>query len=221
MEYDLMKSIKRTINLQIGLLLLVIGMIAMACQNKTFDPKWLEEKAPETYTIRFETTKGKFEVRVHKAWSPLAADRLYQLVKHKYFDYAIFYRVTEDFVAQFGSSNRLLKEQWMADPIPDEPVIQANKRGMMSFGRAGKDNRGSDLFINLADNPKLDTIEYLGVRGYPPLGEVISGMDIVDKLYDIYGEDLMQEMDKMYTNRNGFMHTYPGLDYVKRAVLVK
>jgi homoserine O-acetyltransferase len=192
----------------------------LACQGKTFDAKWLEEKAPETYSIRFETTKGNFDVRIHREWSPMAADRLYQLVKHKYFDYAIFYRVTEDYVAQFGSSNRVLTQQWMAHPVPDEPVLQSNKRGTITFARAGKDNRGSDLFINLADNTKLDTTEHLGVRGYPPLGEVIKGMEVVDQLYDVYGDDLMSETDRMYSDRNGFMQAYPGLDYVKEVYLV-
>jgi len=201
--------------------LLVTGMLILGCQGKTFDPAWLKEKAPAEFTIRFETTKGTFDVRVHTAWSPLAADRLYQLAKHKYFDYSIFYRVTADYVAQFGSSNRVLTSQWMSYPVPDEPVLQSNTRGRVTFARAGKDNRGSDLFINLADNTKLDTTEQLEVRGYPPLGEVIHGMDVVDKLYDIYGDDLMQETDRMYSDRNGFMQAYPGLDYVKEAYLVK
>ncbi len=158
---------------------------------------------------------------MHSAWSPWRLIGLYQLVKHNYFDYSIFYRVTADYVAQFGSSNRVLTSQWMSYPVPDEPVLQSNKRGTMTFARAGKDNRGSDLFINLADNTKLDTTEQLGVRGYPPLGEVIHGMDVVDKLYDIYGDDLMQETDRMYSDRNGFMQAYPGLDYVKKAYLVE
>jgi len=196
------------------------AMVLLACQGNTFNPKWIKEKAPEQYSIRFETTKGQIDIRVYRQWSPLAADRLYQLVKHKYFDYAIFYRVTEDFVAQFGSSNRMLTSQWMSYPVPDEPVLHSNKRGTITFARAGKDNRGSDLFINLSDNTKLDTTEHLGVRGYPPLGEVIQGMDVVDQLYDIYGEDLMQETDRMYSDRNGFMQAFPGLDYIKKAYLV-
>jgi len=203
------------------LLLIAAGMLFFGCQGKTFDPAYLKEKAPTEFNIRFETTKGDFDVRIYAAWSPLAADRLYQLVKHKYFDYAIFYRVTADYVAQFGSSNRVLTSQWMAYPVPDEPVLQSNKRGTMTFARAGKDNRGSDLFINLADNTRLDTTEHLGVRGYPPLGEVINGMDVVDKLFDVYGDDLMQETSRMYSDRNGFMQAFPGLDYVKKAYLTE
>lgn len=200
---------------------MVTGILILGCQGKAFDPAYLKEKAPPEFTIRFETTKGDFDVRIYAAWSPRAADRLYQLVKHKYFDYAIFYRVTADYVAQFGSSNRVLTSQWMSDPVQDEPVLQSNKRGTMTFARAGKDNRGSDLFINLGDNTRLDTTEHLGVRGYPPLGEVINGMDAVDKLFDVYGDDLMQETGRMYSDRNGFMQAYPGLDYVKKAFLVE
>ncbi len=202
-------------------LLIVTGMLILGCQGKTFDPAFLQEKAPAEFTLRFETTKGDFDVRIYTAWSPLAADRLYQLVKYKYFDYAILYRVTADYVAQFGSSNRVLTSQWMAYPVPDEPVLQSNKRGTITFARAGKDNRGSDLFINLADNTKLDTTEHLGVKGYPPLGEVIHGMEVVESLFDVYGDDLMQETNRMYSDRNGFMQAYPGLDYVKKAYLLE
>lgn len=203
------------------ILLSALGMILLGCQSKTFDPEWLKEQAPEKFTVRFETTKGNFDIRFVRAWSPMAADRMYQLAQHHYFDYAIFYRVTEDFVAQFGSSNRLLTQQWMAHPVTDEPVLQSNLRGRVTFARAGKDNRGSDLFINLSDNTKLDTMMAQGVKGYPPIGEVIKGMDVVDQLYDVYGDDLMQVTERMYSDRNGFMQAYPGLDYVKEVYLVK
>ena len=159
-------------------LLIVTGMLILGCQGKTFDPAFLQEKAPAEFNIRFETTKGDFDVRIYAAWSPLAADRLYQLVKHKYLT-------------------------------------------ILFSTRAGKDNRGSDLFINLADNTRLDTTEHLGVRGYPPLGEVIHGMEVVESLFDVYGDDLMQETNRMYSDRNGFMQAYPGLDYVKKAYLLK
>jgi hypothetical protein len=46
-------------------------------------------------------------------------------------------------------------------------------------------------------------------------------MDVVDKIYDVYGEDLMQQTDRMYSDRNGFMQAYPGLDYVKKAYLLE
>jgi peptidyl-prolyl cis-trans isomerase A (cyclophilin A) len=120
------------------LVLIVAGILALGCQNKTFDQAWLKEKAPAEFTIRFETTKGNFDVRIYSAWSPLAADRLYQLVDHKYFDYAIFYRVTADYVAQFGNSNRVLTSQWMSNLVPDEPVLHSNKRGTITFARAAR-----------------------------------------------------------------------------------
>src|ERR1700682_6304260 len=75
--------------------------------TKTYDrallrPALLRDKAPETFQVKFETTRGDFTVTVTRAWSPLAADRFYTLVKHHYFDNARVFRVVPNFVVQFG-----------------------------------------------------------------------------------------------------------------------
>jgi len=67
-------------------------------------PSLLKDKAPDTYQVTFDTTRGEFTVTVTRAWSPLGADRFYNLVKHHYFDNAHFFRVLPNFVAQFGIS---------------------------------------------------------------------------------------------------------------------
>jgi hypothetical protein len=67
-------------------------------------PALLTAKAPDTYQVKFVTTKGEFTVDVTRAWSPLGADRFYNLVKHHYFDNARFFRVLPNFVVQFGLS---------------------------------------------------------------------------------------------------------------------
>lgn len=48
-----------------------------ACSKPTFKSKLLTEEAPSSFTVRFQTTKGDFDVAITKEWSPLAADRLY------------------------------------------------------------------------------------------------------------------------------------------------
>ena len=93
-------------------LVLLLAVVAVSCAKPAFDPKWLSERAPETYTARFETTKGDFDIAVERKYSPKAADRFYQLVKHGYFDDGIFYRVVEGFVAQFGNTDQHAMEQW-------------------------------------------------------------------------------------------------------------
>src|ERR1051325_8556955 len=65
-------------------------------------PSTLQEKAPDKYAVKFKTTRGDFTVQVTRAWSPLGADRFYNLVKAHFYDDAAFFRVVPGFVVQFG-----------------------------------------------------------------------------------------------------------------------
>ncbi len=185
-----------------------------------FKPEWTTEPSPETFAATFETTKGTFEIEVERNLSPKAADRLYQLVKHGYYDNAIFYRVVPGFVAQFGNTDTLVMNQWRKVKIPDEPVIQGNVRGTVSFARSGKETRDLELFINLNDNPVLDTLDFEGVKGFPTFGKVTKGMETVEKLYSGYGETTMSN-ENLYLNPSGFLQTYPKLDKIIKAYLTK
>ncbi|CAM3313077.1 Peptidyl-prolyl cis-trans isomerase [Flavobacterium longum] len=198
-----------------------IAMLLAACAKPKFNPDWTKETAPETFTAVFETTKGDFEVTVTRSHSPAAADRFYQLVKYGYFDNALFYRVVEDFVVQFGNTDTIQMNQWRSQKIPDEPVLLSNKKGTISFARDGVESRDLELFINLDDNPKLDTLFYNGVRGFPAFGKVTEGMDVVRSLYQGYGEETMAHYEKMYNDRQGFYRDYPKLDIIRKAAIVK
>lgn len=192
----------------------------IGCNREKFNPEWTNEQAPETYLAKFETTKGDFEIKVTRKWSPKAADRFYQLIKHGYYDNAIFYRVVPDFVAQFGNTDTIVMNQWRSQKIPDEEVIYGNERASISFARSGKETRDLELFINLKDNPVLDTLNFEGVKGFPAFGKVTKGMDVVDKLYSDYGEITMSD-DNIYLNRATFSQTFPKLDLIKSAYLVE
>jgi len=195
-----------------------ILLIALAyCSGPKFNPDWTKERAPQTFTAHFETTKGNFDIEVTRQYSPKAADRFYQLVKHGYYDNAMFYRVVPDFVAQFGNTDQGQMQQWQSVKIPDEPVVLKNTEGTVSFAREGKDSRGAELFINLQDNPKLDTINFEGVRGFPAFGKVVKGMDVVRALYSGYGEKTMDDYELMYRDRGAFLRAYPKLDLIKAA----
>src|SRR5271169_6488760 len=67
-------------------------------------PALLKEQAPETFKVKFSTTRGDFVVIVNRAWAPIGADRFYNLVKHHFYDSASFFRVVPGFVVQFGIS---------------------------------------------------------------------------------------------------------------------
>ncbi len=204
------------------LFLLFIGYLFLSsCTKSIFKERWTKETAPELFTARFETTKGNFDIEIKRTLSPAGADRLYQLVKHGFFDSVIFYRVVPNFVAQFGTSDTLLEKEWSRYKLPDEEAKASNMRGSISFARSGKETRGTVLFINLADNPRLDTINYNGVKGFPVLGTVVEGMTTVDSLYKGYGGSVMQELTMMYRNKEGFFKKFPNLDIVKNAYLIK
>lgn len=204
------------------LLFFSLCLLTIACQRPMFREKWLREKAPEHFSVLFETSHGNVEADFTRQWSPLAVDRLYVQIKHRYYDHTLFYRIRPNYVAQLGGDDSLKQAKWNLVKIPDEPVLQPNERGTISFARSGKESRGNDLFINLRNNaPRLDTLTVLGVRGYPVLGKVTSGMDVVDSLYAGYGDSVFTHYELLLRNKQAFLQQYPLLDAVKRVRLIR
>jgi len=198
------------------LLTLIIG-----CSPAIFKSKWTKEIAPETYITRFETTKGTFDIEVKREWSPKAADRFYQLVKYKYFDNGVFYRVIPDFVAQFGNGDSINYNNWHRFKVPDEKVILENSKGTLSFARSTKETRSADLYINLGDNYRLDTLNYNEVVGFPAFGKVIQGMDIVTQIYAGYEAESAAKLNLLYTDRKKYFEEFPKLDVIQKVYFVK
>ncbi|RZJ31414.1 MAG: peptidylprolyl isomerase [Flavobacterium sp.] len=198
------------------LLAVAFGLLFISCSDPKFKPEWTKERAPEQFSAQFETTKGNFEITVTRSFSPHAADRFYQLVRHGYYDNSIFYRVVPDFVAQFGNTDTVVMNKWRAVRIPDEKVICGNVRGTVSFARSAPETRDLEVFINLKDNRTLDTLNFEGVRGFPAFGKVTKGIDVVDKLYSGYGESTMTD-ENLYLNRAAFYRSFPKLDLIKSA----
>ena len=105
--------------------------------------------------------------------------------------------------------------------IPDEEVIQGNPKGTLSFARSGVETRGTQLFINLEDNHRLDTISYSGVTGFPSFGKITSGMNVLDSIYSGYEEKPMGDYSMMQENKNEFLSKYPKLDSIYSARILK
>jgi len=183
------------------------------------DMRVLQQKAPETFRAVFTTTKGDFEIEVYRKWSPLAADRLYQLISSGFYNKALLFRVEPGFVVQFGvSASRADNHFWDPRKIADEPILHPNKKGTVAFAREGKNSRSTQLFINLADNKKLDTVVRGGVKGYPPFAKVIKGMDVIEKLNAQYGKEPQKLQDSLYKYGNFyFEERFPKLDRIISA----
>ena len=178
------------------------------------------ERAPATFQARFETGKGDFVIEVHRDWSPLGADRFYNLVNSGFFDGVRFFRVISGFMAQFGiHGDPKVAAAWRDATIADDPVRQHNVRGMVSFATAGPNTRTTQLFINYADNSRLD-----GMR-FSPIGQVVQGMEVVDRLYGAYGEGAPAghgpSQGRIQTEGNEYLaRDFPRLDQIKRATIV-
>jgi peptidyl-prolyl cis-trans isomerase A (cyclophilin A) len=203
------------------LLFILIIVSLHNCTKPVFKSKWINEESPETFVTRFETSKGSFDIEVTRNSSPNAVDRYYQMVKHHFYDNAIFYRVPANFVAQFGISDTVKINYWSKYKVPDETVVNSNIKGSLSYARDGIDTRGSELFINLKDNPRLDTLFYSGVKGFPAFGKVMRGMDVVESIYSGYGDQTMNKLDTLYQNRSLFLKMFPKLDLINKAYILK
>jgi len=176
--------------------------------------------SPDTFKVKFETTKGDFIVEAYREWSPLGVDRFYELVKTGYYNNLPIFRVVKNFVAQFGISNSYEENlKWEKNPVKDEPVKASNLKGVMAYARAGVDSRSTQLFINLKDNTRLDTVTYNGVTGFPPIGKIVEGIDVIDKLNPEYGETPSQDSitvsGRKYTERE-----FPNMDFINKAELI-
>jgi peptidyl-prolyl cis-trans isomerase A (cyclophilin A) len=215
------------------LALLALQLIPIACKDKSppVPPDTAaaatpvttpaDAASPDSFQVKFVTTKGDFTVQVNRAWAPKGADRFHRLVTEGYFKDVRFFRVLPGFMAQFGlSGNPALNAKMDALRIPDDPVTQSNKRGMLTFATAGPNTRSNQFFINYGDNASLD------VQGFSPFGRVVDGMKVVDAVYSGYGEGAPNGagpyQDSIGTKGNEYLQrAFPKLDYIKSATIVK
>ena len=184
---------------------------ATANQASLLNPASLTAKAPADFKASFTTSAGDFVVEVHRDWAPLGADRFYNLVRRGFFTNASFFRVVPGFVVQFGlNANPAVNKVWEQATIKDDPVKQSNKRGMLVFATAGPNTRTTQLFINFADNSRLDGM------GFAPFGEVVEGMDVVDKIYPGYREQ--PDQSRITSQGDAYIsQNFPKIDRIKMA----
>ena len=147
-----------------------LALVAVfGCGNERPDAV-IGDRAPDTFTVGFETSAGPFAIEFVRDWSPIAVDRAYRLSSMGYWAGSRIYRVNEAY-AQFGYSGRpALDSAWVPDGLPDEPARSSNVRGSVSFARGGPNTRSTILFINRGDNVNLDDMQWNDVVGFPPSG---------------------------------------------------
>jgi peptidyl-prolyl cis-trans isomerase A (cyclophilin A) len=204
--------------------LVFVLLVLTACSPKPEETSKKEadtspQKPPEVFDVRLDTSKGNVLMRVHRAWAPKGADHFHYMVRTGFYDGARFFRVRPGFVVQFGingdpSVSRLWKDMYLTD----DPVKESNRRGTLSYAMRGPNTRTTQVFINLADNKRLDK------DGFAPFAEVVEGMEVVDAFYSAYGETAPRgngpSQDRIFTEGNTYLERYfPRLDYIRKAAL--
>jgi cyclophilin family peptidyl-prolyl cis-trans isomerase len=195
------------------------SLVAAACRAPASPAP---EPAAAVTRVRIETSKGAFVLEVNRQWAPRGADRFLELVRTKFFDDSRFFRVREKYIAQFGiAGDPAVTKKWDGKYFPDDSVRTSNVRGTFAFAMTGPNLRNTQIYINLVDNKQLDA------QGFSPVGRVVEGMDVVDRIYSGYGEDAggglrLGKQQKMLEEGNKHLDAnFPKLDRLVSARVVR
>lgn len=156
------------------------------------------EEKMENNIVLIETNQGNFKIKLYLEESPITAGNFKKLVESGFYDGTKFHRVIGNFMIQGGdplSKNDSLRSRWGTGgpgyTIKDEFIKGlSNKRGTISMANSGPNSGGSQFFINVVNNTPLDWDKQPYSSKHPVFGEVIEGMEVVDKI------------SKMNTSRN-------------------
>ncbi len=158
---------------------------------------------------------------VKREWAPQGVDRFYNLLKYHYFDGSTegfgnqngFFRVVPGFVVQFGIAGLPgVSQAWKELNIKDDPVKISNLAGTMAFATAGPNTRTTQLFINLGDNSRLDSM------GFAPFANITAGYANVLKINSKYGEQ--PDQGSIYTQGDAYLRrNFPGLDFITGSTI--
>jgi len=138
--------------------------------------------APSGPVVVLDTSLGAIRIVLNKEKAPLTVDNFLKYVRARHYDGTIFHRVMPGFMAQGGGFTPDMKEKATRPAIRNEARNGLrNSRGTVAMARlTDPDSATSQFFINVKDNHRLDF--GIGGAGYAVFGEVVEGMDVVDKI---------------------------------------
>jgi peptidyl-prolyl cis-trans isomerase A (cyclophilin A) len=180
------------------------------------NPAAANERAPARFAVELDTTKGPIIIDVTREWAPNGADRFYNLVRIGYFTDVAMFRVIEGFMAQGGiHGDPAVNRAWRNANIPDDPRVQSNTAGMVSYAMAGPGTRTTQFFVSFGDNSRLDGM------GFAPFGRV-RDMAPVQRLHAGYGEGAPRGrgpmQGRLQAEGNAYLRAeFPQLDYIRSA----
>ncbi|MDG0852311.1 peptidylprolyl isomerase [Roseateles puraquae] len=142
--------------------------------------------------VKLQTTEGDIRIQLDAQKAPKTVANFVQYVKAGHYNGVVFHRVIENFMIQTGGydaklaqrPNQVLQPRPTKAPIPLESHNGlSNVRGSIAMARTADPNSATaQFFINVVDNPMLDGQPDNPATGYAVFGQVIEGMDVVDKI---------------------------------------
>jgi cyclophilin family peptidyl-prolyl cis-trans isomerase len=140
---------------------------------------------PSGPVVVLTTSLGRIKIGLHKDKAPITVDNFIKYVHAGHYDGTIFHRVMPSFMIQGGGMDPDMTERPTRPPIKNEARNGLrNSRGTVAMARTEDPSSAtSQFFINVKDNHALD----FGIRGagYAVFGEVLEGMDVVDKIVNV------------------------------------
>ena len=157
---------------------LMLALLALP----VFSANAADKNAEESIHIGLNTSEGYIELALDKEKAPISVENFVTYVEEGHYDGTIFHRVIKNFMIQGGGFDASMNRKPTRAAIKNEAKNGLkNKRGTVAMARtASVDSATSQFFINVKDNSFLDH----GVRdyGYAVFGEVVKGMNVVDKI---------------------------------------
>lgn len=167
----------------VSLLLLLVAISALADDPPAPAPEPTPAPAATQPTrVRFETTMGNFVIRLDPVRAPITVENFVRYVREGQYDGVLFHRVISNFLVQTGGYDT----NYQLKPVHGGIVNESgnglpNRRGAVGLARTESPHSGNcQFFIDLADNPDLNPLPTRW--GYAVFGEVVEGMDVVDRI---------------------------------------
>jgi len=142
-----------------------------------------EQQEEQFVYIQMTTSKGDIFLELNNEKAPISTENFVTYAKSDFYDGTIFHRVIENFMIQGGGFTEGMERKKTREPIKNEwKNGLSNERGTIAMARLGNrpDSATSQFFINVTDNPSLD--QPRDGAGYAVFGEVVKGMDVVEKI---------------------------------------
>jgi cyclophilin family peptidyl-prolyl cis-trans isomerase len=171
-----------------SLLILSASLLFLSCKGEIDDNGSVDNSSVDDGSkIVIETNMGTIRVKLHPETAPITVANFLSYVDQQHFDGTIFHRVMSNFMIQGGGfelKDDVPTEKQTGNGIQNESAgTKKNLRGTLAMARTSDPHSATaQFFINVVDNPSLDHPVTNDGHGYAVFGEVIEGLEVVNKI---------------------------------------